>query len=248
MSSEAGASAALISAGRRLYERRILASYEGNLSLLLDEDRILTTPSGVHKGRLTADDLVITDRSGAPIGGGKPSSELKMHLAIYQERPDVRAIVHAHPPVATGYAVAGRPLPAAALAETVTMLGCVPVAPYGTPSTEELADTVRELIRQFDVLLLANHGSLAVGQDLEQAEERMYQLEHFAQIALVSHLLGGPRSFSAEQIARLSELRVASGGPPVPSACYPYTQESGTITLSRDELIALITEALRSIR
>ena len=248
MSREADAASLLIESGRRLYERRILASYEGNLSVRLDDERLLTTPSGVHKGRLRASDLVVTNMKGVTVNGGKPSSELKMHLTIYSERPDVGAVVHAHPPIATGYAVSGRMLPTAALAETVTLLGCVPVAPYGTPSTDELAEAVREPVRQFDVVLLANHGAVTAGRDLEEAEERMYQLEHFAQIALVSELLGGPRSFTAEQVKRLSELRERSGGPPVPAVCYPSDPGSSTITLTREELVGLIVDALRAIR
>jgi L-fuculose-phosphate aldolase len=239
--------AAIVTAGRRLHERRILASREGNLSARVDADRILTTATGTHKGRLREADLVLVDLAGTPLSDGEPSSELKMHLAIYEERPEVRAVVHAHPPIATGYAVAGKQ-PPAALAEVVGLLGCVPVAPYGTPSTTALADSVRAPIRDFDVVLLANHGAVAAGSSLEEAEERMVQLEHFAQIALVAHLLGGPRHFSREQIAALSELREAAGGPPVPAICYPSTDESGTITLSRQELVDLIADALRAIR
>lgn len=247
MLSEADAGAELIAAGRRLYDRRVLASYEGNLSVLV-EGGILTTPTGVHKGRLTTNDLVVTDRGGKPLGKGQPSSELKMHLAIYEERSDIGAIVHAHPPIATGYAVAGLPLPVAALAETVSLLGCVPMAPYGTPSTDELADSVRQPIRQFDVVLLANHGAVTIGADLREAEERMYQLEHFAHIALVSHQLGGPQSFSTSQVERLSQLRQDAGGEPIPPVCYPCAEESGTITLTSDELVELIADALRALR
>jgi len=245
---EADAQAAIIQAGRQLYERGILASYEGNLSVLLDDGGILTTATGSHKGNLNADDLVRLDPAGSIQGRTHPSSELPMHLAIYAERPDVRGIVHAHPPVATGYAVAGRPLPAGALAEIVAMLGCVPTAPYATPSTQELADSVRESIRQFDVVLLANHGAVAVGPDLEQAKERMVQLEHFAQIALVSHLLGGARTLTPAQIQALSRLRESSGARPVPPVCYPCNEESGTITLTSWQLVELISEAVRTIR
>lgn len=247
MSSRADVAAAIVAAGRRLYERRILASFEGNLSARVGSDRILTTATGTHKGRLREADLVLVDLSGTPLSDGKPSSELKLHLAIYEERPGTGAVVHAHPPIATGYAVAGQQ-PPAALAEVVAFLGCVPVAPYGTPSTTALADSVRPPIRDFDVVLLANHGAVAIGTSLQEAEERMVQLEHFAQIALVAHLLGGPRHFSREQINELSELRQAAGGLPVPAICYPSTDESGTITLSHEELVGLIADALRTIR
>lgn len=239
---------AIAATGRDLNQRGLLASYEGNISVRLDAERVLTTPSGVHKGRLTPGEMVMVDRSGAAIGPGRPSSEIKLHLAIYEERDDVGAIVHAHPPTATGYAVAGKELPRAALAETVAMFGCVPVAPYGTPSTAALADSVREPIRTFDVILLANHGAVTVGADLEQAAERMAQLEHFAQIALVAHLLGGAQSFSTAQVDELSRLREASGAGPVPPACYPAADESGNITLTHEELIGLIADAVRRIR
>ncbi|MFW6198576.1 MAG: class II aldolase/adducin family protein [Acidobacteriota bacterium] len=248
MSLKPQVAAEIIAAGRRLYERHVIASYEGNLSARLDDARILATSSGVHKGRLRAADLVVTDMEGRPLGEGRPSSEIRMHLEIYRRRPDLGAIVHAHPTVATGWAVAGRTLPTAALAEIVTMLGCVPVAPYGTPSTEELAETVAGPIESFDVLLLANHGAVAAGADVEQAEERMYQLEHFAQIALVSELLGGARRLSREEMERLSALRQSSGDTPVPPVCYPSPGESGTITLTRDELVRLIADAVRTLR
>lgn len=247
MSREEQMSDAMVEAGRRLYERRILASLEGNLSVRLSDRRILTTPTGVNKGRLEPSELVVTDMGGEVQRGGTPSSELPMHLAIYRTRPDLNAVVHAHPPIATGYAVAGRPLPSAVLAEIVTLLGCVPVAPYGTPSTEELAEAVVEPIRGFDVLLLANHGAVATGGSLTEAEERMYQLEHFAEIALVSHLLGGPQTFSSEEVERLSDLRQEAGKPPVPAICYPPENGTETITLTRDELVELIADAVRSL-
>jgi L-fuculose-phosphate aldolase len=240
--------ASIAAAGSDLCARGILASYEGNLSVRTDENLIVTTPSGAHKGRLTADDMVVVDSQGAPTGEGMPSSEIKLHVAIYEERPDVGAIVHAHPPVATGYAVAGRELPRAALAETLALLGCVPIAPYGTPSTWALADSVREPVRQFDVVLLANHGAVALGNDLEQATERMVQLEHFAHIALVAHLVGGPRSFTRAQVDEISALRQAAGDGPVPPVCYPSDDESGTITLTREELVEIIADAIRRFR
>ena len=248
MTDERWTRTALVEAGRRLFARGILVSIEGNMSVRLPDDRVITTPSGLHKGSMTVEDLVVTDLEGRPVSGGRPSSELRMHLTIYRERDDVRAVVHAHPPVATGYAVAGQPLPPAALAEMVLLVGCVPIAPYGTPSTDDLAGSVVEAVRAFDIILLANHGAVTVGDDLLTAEERMYQLEHFAQIALVSHLLGGPKSFSSDEITRLSRLREQAGSSPVPLACYPSAGESGTITLSREELVALIADAVRVIR
>jgi len=239
---------AIAAAGRDLDRRGLLASCEGNISVRLDADHVLTTPSGVHKGRLEPGEMVVVDGTGAAVGRGAPSSEIKLHLAIYEEREDVGAVVHAHPPTATGYAVAGKELPRAALAETVAMFGCVPVAPYGTPSTAALADSVREPVRTFDVILLANHGAVTVGADLKQAAERMAQLEHFAQIALVAHLLGGAHTFSAAQVDEISRLRESAGAGPVPPACYPAADESGNITLTHEELVELIADAVRGIR
>ena len=248
MQGEEEARGAIVAAGRRLYERRILASTEGNMSVRLEGDRILATPTGANKGFMSPEQLVVTDLESRPEGAGKPSSEMFMHLAIYRERTDASAVVHAHPPIATGYAVAGRELPSAVLAETVTSLGCIPTAPYGAPSTRELADAVVEPIRSFDVLLLANHGAVTVGDTLEHAEERMYQLEHFAEIALVSHLLGGAKMFSAEEVERLSSLRQVAGGSPVPAVCYPVGPESETITLTKEELVGLVADAVRALR
>lgn len=248
MLGEQEAREAIVAAGRRLYERRILASIEGNMSIRLDGARILATPSGINKGFMHAGDLVVTDLAGNPEGGDKPSSEMLMHVAIYGERDDLRAIVHAHPTAATGYAVAGRNLPAAVLAEIVTTLGCIPIARYGTPSTDELAAAVVGPIRNYDVLLLANHGALTTGDSLDQAEERMYQLEHFAQVSLVAELLGGPKAFSTEEVDRLSALREKAGGRPVPPACYPMDTNEETITLTKDELIALVADAVRTLR
>lgn len=248
MQGEREARAAIVAAGRRLYERRILASIEGNMSVRMEADRILATPSGINKGFMAEGDLVVTDLEGNPEGGGKPSSEVLMHLGIYRVRPDLNAIVHAHPAVATGYAVAGRQLPPAVLAEIVTTLGCIPIAPYGTPSTDELADAVVGPIKTYDALLLANHGALTAGDSLDQAEERMYQLEHFAEVSLVAELLGGPQAFSIAEVDRLSSLRERAGGRPVPPACYPVDTSSETITLTKDELVALVADAVRALR
>jgi L-fuculose-phosphate aldolase len=239
---------AIAETGRDLNARGLLASYEGNISVRLEGGRLMTTPSGVHKGRMQSRAMVVVDHDGNALGPGRPSSEIKMHLAIYEERSDVGAVVHAHPPTATGFAVAGRELPRAALAETLGLFGCVPIAPYATPSTQALAESVREPARQFDAILLANHGAVTLGANLEEAAERMAQLEHFAQIALVAHQLGGARSFDVQQVEEISRLRVAAGANPVPSACYPGASEQGTITLSHEELVSLIADAIRRIR
>ena len=198
----------IVEIGRRVYARGYVASNDGNISVRLDEKRILTTPTGVSKGFMTPDMMVVTDLAGEKVAGDRnASSELLMHIAVYEQRPDVRAVVHAHPPTATGFAVAGIPLDRAVLAEVVTTLGSIPIADYGTPSTEELADAVRQHIRAHDGMLLANHGAVTVADDLFAAYYKMETVEHFARISLVARQLGGERLLSREEVDRLQGLR-----------------------------------------
>ena len=204
--------AGIVEVGRRLHQRAYVASNDGNISARLAADRILTTPTGVSKGFMTPDMMVTTDPEGNKVAGERdPSSELPMHLAVYRSRPDVQAVVHAHPPVATGFAVAGIPLDRAVLAEVVTTLGSIPIADYGTPSTGELADAVRKYIKAHDGLLLANHGALTVASELFAAYYRMETIEHFARISVVARLLGRERLLSREEVMRLQALRGVYG-------------------------------------
>jgi L-fuculose-phosphate aldolase len=198
----------IVEIGRRLHERAYIASNEGNISVRLEGDLVLTTPKGVSKGFMSPDMMVVTDMSGRKMRGQRdPSSELLMHLEVYRSRPDVNAVVHAHPPVATGFAVAGIPLDRAVLAEVITTLGSIPIADYGTPSTQELADAVRKYIKAHDGLLLANHGALTVAGELFAAYYKMETIEHFARISLVARLLGRERLLSREEVERLQGLR-----------------------------------------
>lgn len=198
----------IVEVGRRLHTRAYVASNDGNISVRLSDDRLLTTPKSVSKGFMTPDMMVTTDLEGQKIAGEHdPSSELLMHLAVYQSRPDVHSVVHAHPPTSTGFAVAGIPLDRAILAEVVTTLGSIPIADYGTPSTPELADAVRKYIKAHDGLLLANHGALTVAPKLFAAYYKMETIEHFARISLVARLLGGERMLSREEVMRLQDLR-----------------------------------------
>ena len=198
----------IVEIGRRLHERGYVASNDGNISVRLEGDRLLTTPTGVAKGFMTPDMMVTTDMSGRKLTGDRnPSSEILMHLAVYENRPEIQAVVHAHPPTSTGFAVAGVPLDKAVLAEVVTTLGSIPIADYGTPSTNELADAVREHIRAHDGLLLANHGALTVADALFPAYYKMETIEHFAKISLVARQLGGERLLSREEVGRLQGLR-----------------------------------------
>ena len=176
-----------------------------------------------------------------------------MHLTVYQARPDVKAVVHAHPPKCTGFAVAGVPLNRAVLAEVVVTLGCVPLADYGTPSTKELADSVDQLIRTSDGLLLSNHGALTVGKDVYESYFKMEVIEHFAEISLISRLLGGERLLPKREVSRLLDLRQKVYGLSGPSggvACpIPAESDDGSelVQLTRTELVELIAEAVRDI-
>jgi L-fuculose-phosphate aldolase len=198
----------IVEVGRRLYARAYVASNDGNISVRLDDRRLITTPKGVSKGFMSPDMMVITDYDGKKLVGDRdPSSELPMHLEIYRSRPDVNAVVHAHPPLATGFAVAGIPLTRAVLAEVVTTLGSVPIAEYGTPSTSELPDAVRKYIKAHDGLLLANHGAVTCCRSVMSAYYKMETIEHFAKISLVARLLGREHLLSREEVDRLQGLR-----------------------------------------
>ena len=200
----------IVEVGRRLWARGFVASNDGNISVRLGPDRLLMTPASVSKGFMTPEMMVVTDLDGAVVEaapGRKPSSEALMHLVAYRQRPDIGAVVHAHPPTSTGFAVAGIPLDRAVLAEVVTTLGSIPIAEYGTPSTRELADTVAPLLRAHDGVLLANHGAIALGADLFGAYYKMETIEHFAKISLTARLLGREHLLSREEVDRLQGLR-----------------------------------------
>ena len=208
MQSEAQLRADIVEVGRRLYARGYTASNDGNLSARLDDRRLLMTPKSVCKGFMTPQMLCITDLDGVKLAGERdPSSEMQMHLEVYRQRPDARAVVHAHPPVATAFAVAGIPLDRAVLAEVVTTLGSVPIADYATPSTKELPEAVRKYVKAHDGMLLANHGALTLGADLLSAYYKMETIEHFANISFVARMLGGERLLSREEVLRLQGLR-----------------------------------------
>ena len=208
MKAEEQARADIVEVGRRLWQRGYVASNDGNISVRLDDHRLITTPKNVSKGFMTPDMMVITDLDGKKIAGERdPSSELKMHLEVYRNRADARAVVHAHPPTATGFAVAGIPLDRAVLAEVITTLGSIPIAEYATPSTEELPAAVRKYVKAHDGLLLANHGALALAGDVMSAYYRMETIEHFAKISLVARTLGREQLLSREEVERLQGLR-----------------------------------------
>jgi L-fuculose-phosphate aldolase len=212
MPTETQLRADIVEVGRRLYARGYTASNDGNISVRLDGERLLMTPKNVCKGFMSPDMMCITDLDGRKLAGDRdPSSEMQMHLEVYRQRPDVQAVVHAHPPVATGFAVAGIPLDRAVLAEVVTTLGSVPIAEYATPSTKELPEAVRKYVKAHDGMLLANHGALTLGADLFAAYYKMETIEHFARISLVARLLGGERLLSRDEVVRLQGLRGSYG-------------------------------------
>jgi L-fuculose-phosphate aldolase len=212
MTTESALRADIVEVGRRMYARGYTASNDGNISVRLGSDRLLMTPKGVCKGFMTPDMMCITDVEGRKLQGERdPSSEMLMHLEVYRERPDVQAVVHAHPPTATGFAVAGIPLDRAVLAEVLTTLGSIPIAAYATPSTKELPEAVRKYIKAHDGMLLANHGALTVGADLFGAYFKMETIEHFAKISLVARLLGRENLISREEVDRLQQLRESYG-------------------------------------
>ncbi len=215
----------IVEVGRRLWIRGFVASNDGNISVRLDHERLLMTPASVSKGFMTPDMMVITDLNGTMLDGApgrKPSSETMMHLVAYRNRPDVNAVVHSHPPLATGFAVAGIPLDRAVLAEVVTTLGSIPIVEYGTPSTRELADAVEPYVKVHDGMLLANHGALALGKDLYAAYYKMETIEHFAKISLVARMLGREHILSTEEVGRLQGLRGTYGiAAPAPICAEP---------------------------
>src|SRR4051812_5385079 len=195
-----------------MYARGYTASNDGNISVRLAPDRLLMTPKSVCKGFMTADMMCVTDLEGRKLQGERdPSSEMLMHLEVYRQRPDVQAVVHAHPPIATGFAVAGIPLNRAVLAEVLTTLGSIPIAEYATPSTSELPAAVRKYITAHDGMLLANHGALTIGADLYAAYYKMETIEHFAKISLVARLLGRENLIAREEVDRLQGLRGTYG-------------------------------------
>jgi L-fuculose-phosphate aldolase len=190
--------------GHMLHERGFVAAMDGNLSVRLKCDRIMVTPTCVSKGAMRPADIVVVDREGRQVAGRRHvTSEIGMHLLIYNRRPDVQAIVHAHPPTATGFAAAGIPLTEPLLCEVVMGLGCIPLARYGTPGTSELAQTLEPYVDSYDAILMSNHGVVSYGDTLEHAYMKMETVEHFAQIALVTHLLGRQQPLEEVEIEKL---------------------------------------------
>ena len=196
--------------GRRIYNRGMVAANDGNISVKISDHEFLCTPTGVSKGFMTPDMICKVNEKGEVIEAKapyKPSSEIKMHIRVYSRRPDVKSVVHAHPMYATSFAIAGQALTQPIMPEAVIALGCVPLAKYGRPSTEEIPDSIEEFLPYFDAVLLAQHGALTWSDSLLNAYMKMESVEFYAQLLYQSKMLGGPKEFTPEQVEDLYEIR-----------------------------------------
>ncbi|MFH1039041.1 MAG: class II aldolase/adducin family protein [PVC group bacterium] len=212
MSSEFAVRKEMVEIGRRMYEKELVAATDGNLSFRCSENEILITPSGSCLGFLKASDLVLIDGEGRPRSSGmKPTSEYRLHLEVYRQREDVRAIVHGHPPLCTAFSVAGEGLDRCVLPEVVFTLGAIPTTAYGTPTTDEPPRVIRDYIGRCDAMILDRHGTLTVGRGLTDAYYKLEKLEHTARIILAAKTLGRVRVLSREQVERLMEVREKAG-------------------------------------
>ncbi len=212
-------------AGRRIHQRGLVGGTDGNISALAGGGLIMITPSGSCLGMMEPGDLVLIDSTGRAISGhGKPSTEHWMHATAYAQRPDVTAIVHAHPPLTVAFTVAGLSMAPCALPEVIIAFGHVPVTAYATPCTDEGANVIRDLIKQFDVLVLDRHGSLTVGKSVMDAMYKLEKLEHAAQVMLTAHQLGGIQNLPPEEVAKLAGIRTRMGlgrAEDIAPACLP---------------------------
>lgn len=237
--------------GRRVWLKGWVAANDGNISMRLGDSHVITTPTGVSKGFMSPDMLVKVDLDGNHCGGYlKASSEIKIHLEAYRRREDVRAVVHAHPPVSTGFAAANVPLDTKSLPEVVISLGTVPLAKYGTPSTTELSDSIKDLVPCYNAILLANHGAMTLGKDVMDAYYKMESVELFATITLTAHHLGGAKQFSPPEIKKLEEVRDRFGIKIGGSACMNCGTCTGTCSheqSTKGEYEDLITEITTKI-
>jgi L-fuculose-phosphate aldolase len=198
----------IVRLGKSLHDKGFVAATDGNISVRLDERRVLATPTCLCKGMMTVEDLVVVDMQGRKLEGFREvSSEIAMHMMIYGKCPGTSAIVHAHPPTATGFAAAGIPLDQPLVSEIVISLGSVPLAEYGTPGTRELCDSLEPLVPMHHAILMANHGVVTHAEDLQTAYMHMETVEHFAKIALTTRMLGAQQVLPPRRVEELDEIR-----------------------------------------
>lgn len=252
----------IVEIGKLLYDRSYVVSSDGNVSIRLDENTVLATPTMTCKGRMTEDCLALTDMDGKPLTDKRASSELAMHLLIYKMRPEIKAVCHAHPPHGTAFAVAGLAIDKPILSEVILTLGCVPLTDYGTPSTDELTEAMKPFVPHHNALLMANHGAVAYGVDLWQAFDRLETLEHTAKIAILAKTLGGAVDLPADAIEKLVNIREKAGYLTPAARCQscgylhdngivcgsaqiaaPTVPNGAKVSLTREELIELLSQA-----
>lgn len=246
----------IVEVGKLVYQKGWVAANDGNISIRLDDNRILCTPTGVSKGMMKVDDLIVCDSLGKKLSGRlERTSELAMHTTIYDLRPDIRSVVHAHPPVATGFAAAGRSLNLALLPEVIIGLGCVPLADYGLPGTPALTEGMLPYIPKYDAMLMENHGAVCYGESVFKAFFKMETLEHFARITFVAEMLGGAKVLPKAEVDKLFDSRTRYGvksragvepGCPVVAEDRGGTGSAEKFEVTREELMALIDEALKA--
>lgn len=216
---------AILDIGKRMYDKGFVAANDGNISCKVGPNMIWTTPTGVSKGFMTQDMLVKMDLDGKVLmGRRKPSSEVKMHIRVYQENPEVQAVTHAHPPVATSFAISGISLDSAVLTEAVMGLGSIPIAKYATPGTQEVPDSIAPFVHTHNGVLLANHGALTWGEDIYQAFYRLESIEYYATILMYTgNVIGRQNILSCDQVRKLLDIRkklgITSGGIPPCARC-----------------------------
>jgi len=236
MQSEAQTSAKrIIEICRRIYDKGFVAATDGNISVRLENGNILATPTAVSKGFVREDELIEVDLEGNVLSGTKrPSTELAMHLYIYKQRPDINAVVHCHPPYATGFATAGLALDKCVFPEVIVGLGAIPLAEYATPSTQEVVESIAPYIKTSDAFLLANHGVVTAGVDIFDAYFKMEKVEHAAHITLIARLLGGERVLTKSDVEKLEKISYASYGKETSKhlACIPC--EKGDVCVGEE--------------
>ena len=243
----------IIHVGRLMFEKGWVAANDGNITLRLGEGYLLATPTGVCKGMMRPEDLIVCDLDGGKVRGERErTTEMAMHLTIYRMRSDINSVVHAHPPVATGFAAAGRALNVGLLPEIVISLGSVPLADYGLPGTPALTAGMLPYISKYDALLMANHGAVSYGEDVWQAYFRMEMVEHFARIMLVAELLGGAKALPRAEVQKLFDSRTRYAvksrnhfEPGAPMTAEDMPEPSEKIEITREQLLAIIDEALK---